>query len=369
MECKTPKSRVIPMERGMKGQLWIAASVCVALVAPFGAAFVAPFVAASELRETQDTEALSTEWDGATERRVARSRYLAAETVLMGFRQAASDQPMVIRTLDENNQYPGPTLISTDDVVLGFQAGPQITFGVVDDIGDGWETRYFSLLGGGQRAIATGVGNVTLAGDLGLADVNLLDADQMTVDAAGDLHSIEVSRGWNWGGFTMLAAFRYLRLYDRLTITSDAQETDTFSVYDLKTANNLFGGQLGVRSGGDLGRLSWQIDLKAGMYGNAATHNQAVINYADPAAPSFTREWCPRSRGGAAFLGELELALSYALSDRWRARASYRMLWMEGVGLSGDQLTFENVPTADIGLSTAGGVLMYGASIGLERSW
>jgi len=345
----------------MKVQLWIAAIVCVALVAPF--------VAASERWETQDAETMSAEWDGVTVPRLDRSRYFAAETVLMGFRQAASDQPMVIRTLDENNVYPGPTLISTDDVVLGFQAGPQITFGIVDAIGDGWETRYFSLLGGGQRAIATDIDNVTLAGDLGLADVNFLDADQMTVDAAGDLHSIEVSRFWNWGGFTMLAAFRYLRLYDRLTITSDAIETDTFSVYDLKTANNLFGGQLGIRSGGDFGRLSWQIDMKAGMYGNAATHNQAVINYADPAAPSFTREWCPRSRGGAAFLGELELALTYALSDRWRARASYRMLWMEGVGVSGNQLTFENVPAADIGLTTAGGVVMYGATVGLERSW
>ncbi|MFM7071493.1 MAG: hypothetical protein ACKO38_06825 [Planctomycetota bacterium] len=298
-----------------------------------------------------------------------RSRYLQVETVLLGYRMAASDQPVVIRSVDENSTYPGPTLINTTDVMLGFQAGPQITWGVLNEQGDGWETRYFSLLGGGQQAVATGDNDVSLPGTLGLNSISFFNADQISVAAVGDLHSIEVNRLRQWGGLTFSAGVRYVRLYDRMTFTSDDNETDTFAVYDLRTANNLFGGQLGVRRDSGAGRLRWQAGAKVGLYGNASTHNQSITDFPNPEPPFFLREWCPRSNGGLAFVGEMEFGLSYAISDRWSIRGGYRMLWMEGVGLSGNQLNFADVPSFDIGFSTSGGVFLQGASLGFEAAW
>jgi hypothetical protein len=312
---------------------------------------------------------MADEFESVAGRRSFRSRYLRAETVLFSFQQAAANQPVVIRTVDENGQYPGPTLISTQDVILGIQAGPQITFGVVDEVGDGWETRYFSLLGGRQRAVATGTNDVSLTGTLGLSSVDFSNVDQIAVDSSGDLHSIEVNRVREWGGIRWMAGIRYLRLYDRLTITSQDTETETFGQYDLRTANNLFGAQLGLRWGGDRGRLNWYVEARTGLYGNSATHTQSVVDFPNPDPPFFLREWCPRSRSNVAFLGELDFGMAYALSDRWRALASYRMMWIEGVGLSADQLNFNNVSSMDIQFSTAGGVLMHGVSVGLEMSW
>lgn len=253
--------------------------------------------------------------------------------------------------------------------MLGLQAGPQVTLGVVDDYGDGWETRYFSLLGGSQQAVATGDNDVALAGTLGLASIDFFGTDQIAVDSTGELHSVEANRLRQWGGVTWLTGVRYLRLYDRLTITSKDSETDSFAQYDLKTANNLFGAQLGLRHAAEVGRLRWQVDVKAGLYGNAATHNQAVVDFPNPDPPFFLREWCPRSRGNVAFVGELEFGLSYAITAKWSARAGYRMLWVEGVGLSADQLDFRDLPSSSIAFSTAGGIFMHGASVGLELNW
>jgi hypothetical protein len=360
--------RIIPTERVMimRRLLW-AAAVCWSIAV---SAFNVPAVRANENWVEQDeTEALTQDLGPESANRFSRSRYLRAETVMLGFWQAAADQSIVIRTLDENDDYPGPTLLTAHDVTLGLQAGPQITFGVVDEFGDGWETRYFSLLGGRKQAVATGVNNVALPGDLGLASIDFFGVEQIGVDATGDLHSIELNRCRDWGGFTFLAGIRYLRLYDRMTFTSDDTETDTFAVYDLKTANNLFGAQLGLRHGADIGRFHWQVDAKAGLYGNAATHSQVVVDFPNPDPPFFLREWCPRSRGGAAFIGELEFGLSYAITDNWSARAGYRMLWVEGVGLPANQLNFNDVASSEIGLSIAGGILMHGASVGLELHW
>lgn len=334
------------------------------------AALARPSAVADELWfDPESAEDSATELGPDVDMRPSRVRYLQADTLMLGYWRAATNQPIVIRTSDENNVYPGPTLITTNDAMLGLQAGPQITLGVADEFGDGWETRYFSLLGGRQRAVATGDNDVALTGGLGQGSIDFFGVEQIAVESTGDLHSIEVNRFREWGGFTWLAGVRYLRLSDRLTITSDDSETNTFAQYDLRTANNLFGAQLGLRRSAEVGRLRWQVDAKAGLYGNSATHNQAVVDFPNPLPPFFLREWCPRSRGNAAFIGELEFGCAYAITANWSARAGYRMLWVEGVGLSADQLDFRNVTASDVAFSTAGGVFMHGASVGFELTW
>lgn len=368
MEWENQSLVVIPMERIMLKRLMrLTTAACAVLLYAFAFSCLPtlPARANDYWLEPETAE----EFESETQLQPERSRYLQVDTVLLGFRMAASDQPVVIRSVDENNTYPGPTLISTTDVMLGFQAGPQITFGALNEQGDGWETRYFSLLGGAQQAVATGDNDVSLPGSLGLNSINFFNADQILVAAVGDLHSVEVNRLRQWGGLTFSAGLRYVRLYDRMTIKSDDNETDTFAVYDLRTANNLFGGQLGIRRDGGAGRLRWQAGAKVGLYGNASTHNQSITDFPNPEPPFFIREWCPRSNGGLAFMGEMEFGLTYAISAHWSIRGGYRMLWMEGVGLSANQLNFADVPSFDIGFSTAGGVFLQGASVGFEAAW
>jgi hypothetical protein len=69
------------------------------------------------------------------------------------------------------------------------------------------------------------------------------------------------------------------------------------------------------------------------------------------------------------FIGDLNVNLSYRLSDTWRLRTGYNFLWLTGVALAPNQFDFGGTSTAGTGLNGGAGVFLHGANLGLEAAW
>jgi len=130
------------------------------------------------------------------------------------------------------------------------------------------------------------------------------------------------------------------------------------------SGNDLIGFQLGARGS------IWDIrpglrvlgSAKAGIYYNSA-HSSAELIF--PVFKAFTAD----NRGRVAFLGELELLLSYQMSLTWSARFGYHLIWLDGVATAADQIPntsgiFSGFTTTT---DTANSVFFHGVSAGLER--
>ena len=138
--------------------------------------------------------------------------------------------------------------------------------------------------------------------------------------------------------FEWFAGFRYLNLGEELnisaqrTVPGEAEE----GTYNIRTANHLYGAQLGARLRRSRGRFGWEATGKAGIFGNDAQQTQSVTDF-----PNFPlRPTVSSSRGGVAFVGEINLSALYRLTDVWNLRAGYNAMWIEGLALAPDQLDF-----------------------------
>ncbi len=297
-----------------------------------------------------------------------RKTYVQADILFLNYGRGASSQPVVIRTIDDNFNYPGPTLLSSGDAGLGTQYGPQITFGVLNEDCRGWELTYFGLFGGGGSATALGDNDLAIPGVLGLASYDFFASNQMTVTTSGELHSFEVNRIRRICDWTVLGGFRYFRLEDALNIRAGDPDTSG-SDYHIDAVNNLFGVQAGLRRSGQINCLGWDVSGKAGLFGNSATQNQFVTDFPNPNPPYYLRDPLHSSASNVAFVGELNLGVSYQLTERLAARAGYKLLWVEGVALAANQLDFDYPGSTSASVANGGGVFLHGAFAGLEASW
>jgi len=167
---------------------------------------------------------------------------------------------------------------------------------------------------------------------------------------------------------TWFGGFRFLNLTDRLNIAAqrDVAGAVENGSYNIRTANRLFGGQLGARVRRTRGRFGWEGTGWSGLFGNAAQQSQMVTDF-----PNFAlRPAVSSSRGGAAFVGGGNLSALYLLDDVWNIRAGYSVLWLQGLALSPDQLDF-NFANAQGGsqLHNNTGLVLHGINIGLEARW
>ena len=171
-------------------------------------------------------------------------------------------------------------------------------------------------------------------------------------------------RSWEW-----FAGFRYLNLGEELNISAQrvvAGELETGGIYNVRTANHLYGGQFGARLRRWQDRFGWEATGKAGLFGNDAQQTQSVTTF-----PPFALRPAVSSSGGeVAFVGELNLTGLYRLTNVWNLRAGYNAIWIEGLALAPDQLDF-NLTSATGGtqLHNGGGMFLQGVNLGLEARW
>jgi len=300
--------------------------------------------------------------------------------------QFSQSQPIVV---DANS---GNTFISTSDLNTNFIPGLQATAGIRLNNGRTVELDYFGLYGGSTTATAVKPDpNALLIFPNNLAGNAFVDMGDTNVNYSSQINSFALNLpcccacsnsgacdacacdAYGFGqsnnqSITWFSGFRYLSVNQRLNIV--AQRTVANAVeqgaYNVRTQNNLFGGQLGARFRRTSGRLGWDATGFAGIFGNAAQQTQSVTDF-----PNFAlRPSVTDSKGAVAFVGGGNLSGLYSLTKVLNLRAGYNAIWIDGLALAPDQLDF-NLAAAQAGsrINNNGGMFLHGANVGLERRW
>jgi hypothetical protein len=285
------------------------------------------------------------------------------------WRNAPANRPL-FTTIDQGTQTIGPTVFSANQLNSDPLAAPRLTIARLDECGRGFDASY--LYAGNfysQRSLPPVPDGYAFAspgiyGNSSGLDGATINAAQQQLTASLQSAEINYRQPLGWGSTRFLTGFRWLQwrenwsMVDQLTTGSESWETDCL--------NNLYGGQLGLDSmlwnSGKGMRLEGLV--KAGAYYNAANQSSRYSNAAAPITIN--------GPAGSAFIGEVGLTGIVPLRKNLDLRCGYFGLWLQGLAqptrqLSGQTLT-QNAPPSGM-LTTNGGVVLQGVSLGLEGRW
>ncbi len=280
-----------------------------------------------------------------------------ADALLLKRVPRSLNQPVVLDTA-------GATLLTTRDADLPMRAGPRLTLGFASDDCHAWEGVYFGTHNWHGSATAEQANDLRIPGDLALATLDFLFADQMRIDYSAQLHNVEVNRWRHGGTCSWLAGFRYLNLDEDFNIRANDFNTGG-SDYRVEAENNLFGGQLGARLAGCRGRFAWDLTGKAGVFGNAGRQHTFVGDFDN----TFVIRDVAGRRNNVALVADITFNAQWQLCDTWSVRAGYNVIWVEGVVLAPDQLDFTDTPLSGTAVDNGGGIFLHGAHVGLAARW
>ena len=257
----------------------------------------------------------------------------------------------------------GQPVLGTNDLDLGFQLGPRLLVGNRTGSDRGWELTYFGWHTWTAIAAREDENNLDIPGTMvGVAE-DFTAADRMDIGYSTQLHNVEFNLVRDRETWSTLAGLRYLRLADELTLSSRDSDSGT-SDYTVQSQSDLIGGQLGLRTERFLDRWSWQLTMKAGLYGSFLAQEQLWLDSGN----TFILRNALAQSGSVAFVGDIGIVARYQLNDVWALRGGYFAMLVAGVANAPDQLDFDNLATS--GQSVSGGDLfLHGASLGLEARW
>jgi len=203
--------------------------------------------------------------------------------------------------------------------------------------------------------------------DINNFEVNLLNNGGSYTTRRGRAGNFELLGGFRW--FQFDETLSYISNNPALTATSPTQTT-----YQSFVSNDLVGFQLGARNEICLtGRLRAFGGVSAGVFNNRINSRQRFFdqNGSVPVLASGVsagREFdYSDQKDDVAILGELDLGLTYQLSQRLRARFGYRTFGVAGVALAGDQIPYDFTDTDRIQRANSNGsLLLHGGYVGLE---
>jgi hypothetical protein len=257
----------------------------------------------------------------------------------------------------------GTVLLNADEFNFDAQAGWDIYLARERVFGPwGIEVNYFNIDGwnastdpvlsptGAVVQFATPIGNTALP-------------STVAGSYASQLYSVEINARrplCEW--LTLLLGFRFLELDESgLTISQDIGPGANTANYSIKSQNCLPGFQIGWDSQIPVGRrLVVQAIGKAGIYGNRATNNVAITQTVGAGFGSVD------IAAQTAFVGQLDFAASYAVTDHLSVRGGYQLLWLEGIATAAEQVNVSDPANGIGGIAATNGVFYHGAFVGLE---
>jgi len=323
--------------------------------------------------ETYGLDELGCSTDGSCCGR-GRRVYVEAEALILDRDNGSSRRPVVIDTSQT-----GATgeLLSTRDTDFDVAGGARFLLGFQPPgcrWCSAWEIGYMGVYDWEGSSVVSGANNLGIPGDLGLASNDFFGADAVRVDYDSELHSAEfncVRRVYcccccgKGTTVDVLGGFRYFSLDETFNINSTDFDEGT-SDYRVETDNNLYGFQLGARVRRCHGCFAWLATVKAGIYGNDAEQSQSVTDFPPPFQLRTPRS---SSGGDTAFVGEINLGLSYQVTKVWSVIGGYNVLWLDGLALAPDQLDFTFASDSGTALNHNGGAFFHGASVGVAARW
>jgi hypothetical protein len=251
------------------------------------------------------------------------------------------------------------------DVGNEYRPGAIFTWGRRFDQVAAFELTYFGFHEWDGKASASGSGNLSIPGTLGLTTQDFVFADLISLDYSSRLHNFEATYRQDVEGMTLLGGFRYVNLDERLTLTSTRLATGT-SDYFVHTQNQLIGGQLGIGFYEDFDdRLRLELTGKFGVFGNVAENRTRLSDLNN----TFIRRDFDVRSNPVSVLGEVGTKLTFQVTDWLSVHAGYRFLWINNVALASDQFDFSTLPGAGNSIDARSYLLMHGGNAGIEVRW
>lgn len=260
---------------------------------------------------------------------------------------------------------PGTTFNVPD---LNFQAGGRVSLIKHRECGHDFE---FAYTGFGSQ---TGF-NFTSGGLLGGAvvpngsQIQFLNPLAITADGIlisnlqSNFNSIEVNVREDVNDYlTLLAGFRWINLNEQFNYLFTIPLAGIIG--STQADNNLLGFQIGADGVlYDMGRFRLDGIAKAGIYGNLAENQSALLALPIPGALAFSHNTTT-----VAFEADARIGGTYFLTDRFAVRGGYQVMWLEGVALAANQ-----IPVTDWdnlrGVDTDGSPFYHGAYVEAMLTW
>jgi hypothetical protein len=179
--------------------------------------------------------------------------------------------------------------------------------------------------------------------------------------------------------FGGIVGFRYLGLYEKLTINSYTTITGEATTADaFRTSNSFYGGNFGLFAWNQSGRWNWET---IGRLGLGTTSQRANISgsSSDLSTAGGAGLFAVPSNIGSythdvfAVVPQLELKLAYSITPRWTARVGYDLLYWNRVARPGEQINtaFNPVQLSGVAVPSTfrfqeSGLFIQGVSCGAE---
>lgn len=232
--------------------------------------------------------------------------------------------------------------LSSGRVTLEDRGGLELFMTTRYGQGQGWEIRYFGLYGGSesvsQTSFPTGATTaLTRSGDIQNVEINYLR------QAEGPLSGLRLSLN------EVIFGVRYFQFNDDLTFNSNFS-----SGFTQGAANSLFGLQIGRRLEKQFGAGFGFVGVgKIGVYNNRldSFFNDSGVTFGD-------------TKDDVAFLGELDLGLTYTFKPNVRARIGYRAIAATELGIAERQSSVGFSPSQVT--DSDGDLYVEGGYIGIE---
>ncbi len=222
-----------------------------------------------------------------------------------------------------------------------------------------------------QDVNAAGLLNNNEMGYLTSGDFNSIEFNyKISTRPGGDQMAMQPNGEWVRHGVgsslrSILAGFRVMSWRELVNINGVNVTEDRFSLYNVRTHNDMFGVQLG----GEMTEKydAWTFGLSAKVVG--------ALNFADrldivSTAPSFAQLDSSVdsvvSAEKVTFLADIGVSGSYQVRPNLHLRASYNFLLLAGVARASEQLSLLNGFEQ---LNVGGTAFMNGGSLGFETSW
>ena len=189
---------------------------------------------------------------------------------------------------------------------------------------------------------------------------------------------LECTPGWD---ISYLAGLRYIGIREGCQFDSQGNigtfvngtqvaSNNVSGNYDIQTQNDLLGLQIGADV--DYHACKWGCSLrtKLGPYVNFSHDIKDIVNNTAglPSTADFDNQFEVRAQR-ASLVGELSLQATYTFRPNLVGRASYNFMWITGLALGADQLTWSLDPAGNNTINTNGTVFYQGPTLSLEWLW
>lgn len=298
---------------------------------------------------------------------------------LLLWRNAPRNIPLYSNLADTPNGF-GATAFEAGQMESTPAAGPRFSIFRTDDCQNAWEYTWFQAANfRSQEATLPTLGGYGMTPPEGIFGNTFAPIDTVASDLSASIWSFELNRWARWTpNIALLHGFRMLGWGENLTMLDHYDTTSTgFSqdIFGSRTYNSLYGYQIGT----DIrlwDRGQWiRVDgtLKGGAYYNNAVQSSFYTYQIDP--DTFQTTGVRAAGGAAAFVGEVGLTGTIPITSNLALRVGYLGLWLQGLAQPTDQLRGQTLTSGGPGspvlgsISTIGGTVVQGVSLGLEGRW